>query len=76
MSISIFTEYLEILATYSDKVDAADVTPDEYIDYQRLEDRLLTAHNRGYFKQQDYKALMGIYYHIKEGFREVLGLGA
>ena len=74
MANSVFTDYLKTLVEYSEKVDAAEVSNDDYIEYQVLESWILSAYQKGYYNQQAYKALTGIYYQIKDNFRTVLGL--
>lgn len=74
MSISVFTEYLKTLADYSGKVDTGEITPEDYIEYQELEARIINAYQKGYFTSQQYKSLTAAYYEIKDGFRVVLGL--
>lgn len=74
MENSVFTDYLKMLVEYSEKVDAAEVSNDDYIEYQVLESWILSAYQNGYYNQQAYIALTGIYYQIKDNFRTVLGL--
>lgn len=71
---SVFTELLQLLGDYSEKVDNGTISDDDYIDYQRLEARIINAYKVGYFHNREYEALTGAYYYIKEGARDVLKL--
>ena len=71
---SVFTELLQFLGEYSEKVDSGSLSHDDYTEYQRLEARIINAYQRGYYHRQEYEVLTGAYYYIKEGARIVLGL--
>lgn len=71
---SVFTELLQLLGEYSEKVDNETFSDDDYIEYQRLEARIINAYKVGYFHNREYEALTGAYYFIKEGARDVLKL--
>ena len=72
--MSVFSEILRELATYSAGVDGCTVSHSDFIDFQRLGDRIERAYNNGYYKTAERDALRGIYRTIKAGFRSVLGL--
>ena len=42
--MSVLTDYLKILAGYSGKVDAKEVTHDDYVGFQQLKDRIIKAY--------------------------------
>ena len=71
---SVFTELLQILGDYSEKVDNAAFSDNDYIDYQNLEARIINAYKNGYFHNREYRALTSAYYYIKEGAQTVLNL--
>ena len=71
---SVFTELLQLLGDYSEKVDNETFSDDDYMDYQRLEARIINAYKNGYFHNREYRALTSAYYYIKEGARDVLKL--
>ena len=72
--MSVYTELLKILAEYSERVDAAEVGHDDFIEFQKLQPRIIKAYQTGYFKHREYTTLNNIYYYVKEGFRIDLGL--
>ena len=71
---SVFTELLQILGDYSEKVDNETFSDNDYIEYQNLEARIINAYKNGYFHNREYRALTSAYYYIKEGARAVLNL--
>ena len=71
---SVFTELLQLLGEYSEKVDDETFSDDDYIDYQRLEARIIDAYKIGYFHNREYRTLTSAYYFIKEGARDILKL--
>lgn len=71
---SVFTELLQILGDYSEKVDNETFSDNDYIEYQNLEARIINAYKNGYFHNREYRALTSAYYYIKEGARVVLNL--
>ena len=73
-STTVFTDYLKTLADYSEKVDNGEVTHTDFIEFQKLEARIIKAYQTGYFKHPEYSALTTIYSYIKDGFRIVLQL--
>ena len=73
-NMSIFTDYLKILADYSGKVDAREVTHDDFVDLQQLKDRIIKAYQRVCFRKTVHDALTTIYYYLHDGFRVVLQL--
>ena len=71
---SVFTELLQILGAYSEKVDNETFSDNDYIEYQNLEARIINAYKNGYFHNREYRALTSAYYYIKEGAQAVLNL--
>lgn len=71
---SVFTELLQLLGDYSEKVDNGTFSDDDYTDYQRLEARIVDSYKIGYYGNVEYRALTSAYYYIKGGAREVLNL--
>ena len=71
---SVFTELLQLLGEYSEKVDDGTLTHDDFGEFQKLESRIIKAYQRGYFHNREYRALTAAYYFIKEGARIVLRL--
>ena len=71
---SVFTELLQLLGEYSEKVDDETFSDGDYIDYQELESRIINAYKKGYFHNREYRALTSAYYFIKEGARDILKL--
>lgn len=72
--MSVFTEYLQQLAGYSEKVDTGAFTHDDFIEYQRIEPRIVKAYKDGRFHDREYRALIAVYQYVKEGARIILGL--
>ena len=71
---SVFTELLQILGDYSEKVDNETFSDNDYIEYQNLEARIINAYKNGYFHNREYRALTSAFLFIKEWARDVLGL--
>lgn len=71
---SVFTELLQLLGDYSEKVDNGTFSDDDYTAYQELESRIISAYKKGYFHNREYRALTSAYYFNKEGARDVLRL--
>jgi len=71
---SVFTDYLKVLADYSERVDKCEVTNDDFGEFQQLKDRITKAYQRGYYKKSEYEALNIIYFYLHDAFREVLKL--
>ena len=74
MSKSEFSELLQQLGGYSERVDAGKITDDDFIEYQRLEARIIDAYQKGSFHNTKYRVLMAAYCHIKEEARQALRL--
>lgn len=72
--MSVFTEILKELAAYSEAADNGTATHSDFIELQRLNVRIMDAHNDGRFNVRQYKALSAAYFDIKDNFRVVLGL--
>lgn len=72
--MSVFTEILQELADYSKAVDACTVSHENFLDFQRLEDRIERAYQNGYYSHSEKKALYNIAQAIHKDFRLVLGL--
>ena len=71
---SAFTEMLQLFGEYSEKVDNETFSDSDYIEYQRLEARIIDAYKIGYFHNMEYRALTSAYFYIKEGARDILKL--
>lgn len=71
---SVFTELLQLLGEYSEKVDNETLSDSDYIEYQKLEVRIIDAYKIGYFHNREYRALTSAYFYIKEGARDILKL--
>lgn len=72
--ISVFTEILQALGEYSEKVDCGTITQEDYTEYQQTGARIIRAYKTGRFQNDEYRALLGIYHYTAEGARYVLGL--
>lgn len=70
--ISVFTEILQALGEYSEKVDTGELSPDDYTEYQQLKARTIRAYKTGRFNNDEYRALLGVYHYIEAGARYVL----
>ena len=75
-NMSVFTEYLRILCGYSEHVDAGKVTPDDYVEFRQLRDRISKASEAGYYGDKERAALDGVYEYIADGFRLLLHVEA
>lgn len=71
---SVFTERLQQLGKYSEKVDDGTLTHDDFGQLQPMESQIIDAYKGGQLINVEYRVLMGAYYYIKDGAREVLGL--
>ena len=71
---SVFTELLQQLGEYSEKVDDGTLTHDDFGQFQFLEPQIISAYKSGHIHNIEYRVLTGAYYYIKDGAREVLGL--
>lgn len=71
---SVFTELLQALAAYSEKVDKAEVTDNDFLEFQDIKSQIIRGYHAKYFGGDEYTALNSIYHIVKDGFREVLGL--
>ena len=72
--MSVFTELLTQLAQYSAAVDACTVSHSDFIEFQRLEARIINAHNNGYINHTQKQALYNIAQGLHSDFRMILGL--
>ena len=73
-STSVFTDILQELAQQSATVDMGTVTHADFVEFQRMEARIIKAYQTGYYKHTEYRTLINAYYYIKDGYRVVLGL--
>ena len=73
-AITVYTELLQALATWSARVDEGDITHNDFVDLQQIEPRIISGYREGRYTGDSYHALITIYNHVKEGARSVLGL--
>lgn len=73
-STSVFTDILQELAQQSAAVDMGTVTHADFVEFQRMEARIIKAYQTGYYKHTEYRTLINAYHYIKDGYRVVLGL--
>lgn len=71
---SVFTDYLIALTEHSKKLDAYEVTYEDFVELQKLEAKILNAHNVGYYGGMDRQALYDLYKHCVKYYRLLLGL--
>lgn len=71
---SVFTDYLKILADYSEKVDTGTATDDDFAVFQRMLPKIIKAMQDGHCNMSESEVLTRAYHIIISGFRIVLGL--
>lgn len=69
-----YTKLLQLLGAYSEKVYSGTLTDNDYVDFQRIESRIIEAYKNGKFDNEEYRSLARAYYHIKAAARAVLRL--
>ena len=74
MQTSIFSEYLAALLKHSLILDAAGETHGHFIGLQKLETRILDAHNDGYINHEETRALYSIAKRLHSDYRNALRL--
>ena len=73
-AITVYTELLQALATWSARVDEGDITHNDFVDLQRIGPRIIKARDDARYTSAEYNALMATFGYIVEGARSVLGL--
>lgn len=72
--MSVFTEILTELTQHSAAVDTGRVTPNSFIELQRLEDRIIRAYNTGYYTHTEKQALYNVAQALHKEYRALLKL--
>ena len=67
-----FTEYLQTMARYSERIDEGTITGKEFTDYQMMS--ISKARDAGEIDQGEYLALNVVYHALEPRFRAALGL--
>ena len=69
-----YIELLQLLGAYPEKVYSGTLTDNDYVDFQRIESRIIEAYKNGKVDNEEYRLLARAYYHIKAAARAVLRL--
>ena len=69
-----YTEVLQLLGAYSEMFYSGMFTDNDYINYQRIEQRIIEAYENGQLDNEEYERLIRAYCYIKEAARTVLRL--
>ena len=76
MQTSILSEYMAALLKHSLNLDAGreEGNPQHFIDLQRLETRIITAHNDHRINESEYRALYALAMQLHGDYRKALHL--
>lgn len=69
---SIFTEYLQELTRYSAKIDRATFREADFVELQKLQERITAAYNHNYFTLERRQMLRRIACHLTDEGREAI----
>ena len=73
-AITVYTELLQALATWSARVDEGDISHNDFVDLQQIGPRIIKGRDEGRYTSAEYNALMATFGYIMEGARSILGL--
>ncbi len=72
MNISVFTEIVLKIAHYSELIENMQISHDDFVEYQKLETRIINARETRHITHAQYKPLIHIYYLLLTDFRNAL----
>lgn len=70
--ITVYTEILQTLATWSAKTDEGDITEGDFVEVQGIWSKIMQGRNDGRYNSEDYRALMAVYEHVLDNMRALL----
>lgn len=71
-TITVYTEILQDLAEWSERVDEGDITDNDFVDLQQIRQRIIQGHNERRYETDEYRALITTYNHIADEARAIL----
>ena len=74
MQTSVYSELLAALLKHSLILDSAGEAAEQFTPLQRLEARIINAHNDGYITGDDQRALYAVAMKLHEDYRKALDL--
>lgn len=71
-AVTVYTELLQALATWSAMVDEGDISENDFAEMQGIGHRIIQGHNEGRYTGEDYRALIAVYEHVLDNARALL----
>ena len=71
---SVYTDQLQALAEWAERVDTGDITQEDFTELRALRPRIERAYKGGRYQRPEYNALMTIYWRVETGAHVVLDI--